>query len=137
MRILKRKILGNFDKGGENFKNLCLQKKSNFFKLSNFALKKVITFKRVQSAKSLLPQGTALELLTWSRSSKAEISRQTKSFLYMFITSRFSDGGLEKIIANWTLLQAPSMSCIQSNFAFSSSGNTHLFGLFNEVISMY
>ena len=51
MRILKRKILGNFDKGGENFKNLCLQKKCNF--------------------------------------------------------------------------------------AFSSSGNTHLFGLFNEVISMY
>ena len=100
MRILKRKILGNFDKGGENFKNLCLQKKSNFFKLSNFALKKVITFKRFHSAKSLLPQGTALELLTWSRSSKAEISRQTKSFLYMFITSRFSDGGLEKIIAN-------------------------------------
>ena len=89
MRILKRKILGNFDKGGENFKNLCLQKKCNFFKLSNFALKKVITFKRFHSAKSLLPQGTALELLTWSRSSRAEISRQTKSFLYMFITSKF------------------------------------------------
>ena len=89
MRILKRKKLGNFDKGGENFKKVCLQKKCNFLKLSNFALKKVITFKRFHSAKSLLPQGTALELLTWSRSSKAEISRQTKSFLYMFITSRF------------------------------------------------
>ena len=89
MRILKRKKLGNFDKGGENFKKVCLQKKCNFFKLSNFALKKVITFKRFHSAKSLLPQGTALELLTWSRSSKAEISRQTKSFLYMFITSKF------------------------------------------------
>ena len=89
MRILKRKKLGNFDKGGEKFKKVSLQKKCNFFKLSNFALKKVITFKRFHSAKSLLPQGTALELLTWSRSSKAEISRQTKSFLYMSITSKF------------------------------------------------
>lgn len=89
MRILKRKKLGNFDKGGENFKKVCLQKKCNFLKLSNSALKKVITFKRFHSAKSLLPQGTALELLTWSRSSKAEISRQTKSFLYMSITSKF------------------------------------------------
>ena len=89
MRILKRKKLGNFDKGGENSKKVCLQKKCNFLKLSNSALKKVITFKRFHSAKSLLPQGTALELLTWSRSSKAEISRQTKSFLYMSITSKF------------------------------------------------
>ena len=71
MRILKRKKLGNFDKGGENFKKVCLQKKCIFLKLSNSALKKVITFKRFHSAKSLLPQGTALELLTWSRSSKA------------------------------------------------------------------
>ena len=33
MRILKRKKLGNFDKGGENFKKVCLQKKMQFFKI--------------------------------------------------------------------------------------------------------
>ena len=81
MRILKLKILGNFGKGGENFKKVCLQKKCNFFKLSNFALKKVITFKGSILRNLFFPKGTALELLTWSRSSKAEIRRQTESFL--------------------------------------------------------
>ena len=89
MTILKLKKEGNFEKNWVKILKRCIYKKMHFFKLSNFALKKVITFKRFHSEKSLLPHGTALELLTWSRSSKAEISRQTKSFLYMFIASKF------------------------------------------------